>query len=140
MDLVVTALSAIQADLRRQKEAIGTCTALSRTRVISEFMRFAPGTMKSSVMLEGPRHFWLETFPEVVHSENLNMLASRYSSLSSIAIQRRCRLSAVAPAVLEPANISSTTSFSSVSIFMKNAKNKNNIEIAFYNFYLDYFL
>jgi hypothetical protein len=83
MDLVVTALSAIQADLRRQKEAIGTCTALSRTRVISKFMRFAPGKMKSSVMLEGPRHFWLETFPEVVHSENLNMLASRYSSLNS---------------------------------------------------------
>src|SRR5712692_1634370 len=52
---------------------------------------------------------------------NLNRLPARYSSISSIPIQRRSSASATAPVVLEPAKGSSTMSSSLVSNFRKNS-------------------
>ena len=52
---------------------------------------------------------------------NLNLLASRYSSSSSIPTHRRPRRSATAPAVFDPANGSTTTSPSPVSSLTKNS-------------------
>lgn len=54
---------------------------------------------------------------------NLNLLASRYSSINSMPIQRRPSRSATMPAVLDPAKGSITTSPSSVSGLMKNSGN-----------------
>ncbi len=55
------------------------------------------------------------------YSLNRNLLASRYSSSNSIAIHCRPKRSATAPAVLEPANGSTTRSPSFVSSLMKNS-------------------
>ena len=57
----------------------------------------------------------------LTYSSNRNLLASRYSSTSSAAIQRRPRRSATAPVVFEPANGSTIKSLSSVSSLMKNS-------------------
>ena len=55
------------------------------------------------------------------YAPNLNLLASRYSPSSSIPTHRRPSRSATMPAVLEPANGSTTRSPSSVSSLTKNS-------------------
>src|ERR1039458_6572691 len=53
-------------------------------------------------------------------SANLKVLALMYSSTASPEIHRRFKFSATAPVVFEPANGSTTRSFSSVSNLIKN--------------------